>query len=130
MGSVHGQETRLDLELLSEIAKSTGIPLVLHGGSGIHPEDTKAATILNVYKVNIGAALIHGFVCGLEEAAVLPPDHEPMHQQILRHVIGKLRDIARNRLSSFGASHHGKKLLTRLVSAKEDIAERVRNGKL
>jgi fructose-bisphosphate aldolase class II len=129
VGSVHGQETRLDLELLGEIANSTGIPLVLHGGSGIHPEDTRAATELNVYKVNIGAALINGFVRGLEEGAALPPDHEPRHQQILRHVIGKLRDIARNRLSSFGASGHGNKLLTKLVSAKEDFGDRVQKGK-
>jgi fructose/tagatose bisphosphate aldolase len=130
VGSVHGQETRLDLDLLSEIAKSTGIPLVLHGGSGIHPEDTKAAAMLNVYKVNIGAALIHGFVRGLKEAADLPPDHEPRHQQILRYVIEKLRDIARNRLSSCGAPHHGKRPLTKLVSAKEDVSGRVQNGKL
>jgi len=114
---------------LGEIAKSTKIPLVLHGGSGIHPEDTKAAaTQLNVYKINIGAALIQGFVKGLEEAAALPPDHEPRHQQILRHVVRKLRGIARNRLSSFGASGHGKSLLARLVSAKEDLASRVRRA--
>jgi fructose-bisphosphate aldolase class II len=129
VGSVHGQETRLDLELLSEIAKNTGIPLVLHGGSGIHPEDTKAATKLNVYKVNIGAALINGFVRGLDEAAALPPDHEPRHQQILRHVVGKLREIARNRLSSFGASGHGHQLLAKLVSAKVDFGGRVQKGK-
>lgn len=128
VGSVHGQETRLDLNLLGEIAKSTGIPLVLHGGSGIHPDDTKAAATLNVYKINIGAALINGFVRGLEEAAGLPPDHEPRHQQILRHVVGKLRGIARSRLSSFGASGHGKRLLAELVSAKDDFAGRVRKG--
>ncbi|MBV9997751.1 MAG: class II fructose-bisphosphate aldolase [Verrucomicrobia bacterium] len=128
VGSVHGQETRLDLNLLGEIAGSTGIPLVLHGGSGIHPDDTKAAAMLNVYKINIGAALINGFVRGLEEAAALPPDHEPRHQQILRHVGGKLREIARSRLSSFGASGHGKRLLARLVSGKEDLAGRVRKG--
>jgi fructose-bisphosphate aldolase, class II len=128
VGSVHGQQTRLDLDLLSEIANSTGIPLVLHGGSGIHPEDTKAAAMLNVYKINIGAALIEGFVKGLEEAAALPPDHEPRHQQILRHVVAKLRSIARHRLSSFGASGHGKGLLTSLVTAKEDITARVQRG--
>ena len=129
VGSVHGQETRLDLDLLSEIAKSTGIPLVLHGGSGIHPEDTRAAATLNVYKINIGAALINGFVHGVEEAAALPPGEEPRHQQMLRHVAGKLRDIARDRLSRFGASGHGKKLLTTLISAKEDLAGRVRQVK-
>ncbi|MBV9392079.1 MAG: class II fructose-bisphosphate aldolase, partial [Verrucomicrobia bacterium] len=114
VGSVHGQRTRLDLDLLAEIAKGTGIPLVLHGGSGIHPEDARAATQLNVYKINIGAALIEGFVAGLEEGAALPQDHEPKHQRILRHVTEKLCAIARSRLSLFGASGHGTKLLAQL----------------
>src|SRR6201997_4487916 len=43
VGSVHGQETRLNLDLLSEIAKITRIPLVLHGGRGIHTQDTRGA---------------------------------------------------------------------------------------
>ena len=77
VGSEHGQSSRLDLELLGEIAEKTGIPLVMHGGSGIHPEDAKAATQLNVYKINIGAALINGFVEGLVEGAELPADQEP-----------------------------------------------------
>jgi fructose-bisphosphate aldolase class II len=128
VGSVHGQATRLDLNLLGEIAKSTGIPLVMHGGSGIHPDDAKAATQLGVYKINIGAALINGFVEGLVEGAALPKDHEPKHQQILRHVIDKLRGIAQTRLSLFGASGHGKTLLSELSTAKEDIQDRVRTS--
>ena len=126
VGSEHGQSSRLDLDLLGDIAKNTGIPLVLHGGSGIHPEDAKAATKLNVYKINIGAALINGFVDGMAEGAALAPDQEPKHQRILRHVIAKLRDIARSRLSLFGASGHGKKLLVVLETAEADFAERVR----
>lgn len=126
VGSEHGQSSRLDLQLLGDIAETTGIPLVLHGGSGIHPDDAKAATKLNVYKINIGAALINGFVAGLAEGADLPPDHEPMHQRILRHVVAKLREIARSRLSLFGASGHGKKLLVELDTAEADLVEKVR----
>jgi fructose-bisphosphate aldolase class II len=125
VGSEHGHSSRLDLELLTDIAEKTGIPLVLHGGSGIHPEDAKLATKLNVYKINIGAALISGFVAGLAEGADLAPDQEPEHQRILRHVIAKLRDIARNRISLFGASGHGKKLLVQLDAAESDLAGRV-----
>ena len=128
VGSMHGQKSRLDLDLLSQVAESTHIPLVLHGGSGIHPDDIKVAANLNVYKVNIGAALIRGFVEGMEEGAALPPDHEPRHQQILRHVTAKLRDIARHRLSLFGASGHGRKMLQQLVVAKDDLSERVQRG--
>ena len=125
VGSEHGQNSRLDLELLGDIAEKTGIPLVLHGGSGIHPEDAEAATKLNVYKINIGAALINGFVAGLAEGAELAPDPEPKHQRILRHVIAKLRDIARSRISLFGASGHGKKLLVQLDTAERDLGESV-----
>ncbi|MBV9642207.1 MAG: class II fructose-bisphosphate aldolase [Verrucomicrobia bacterium] len=125
VGSEHGQSSRLDLQLLSDIAESTGIPLVLHGGSGIHPDDAKAATQLNVYKINIGAALINGFVAGLAEGAELAPDHEPTHQRILRHVVAKLREIARSRLSLFNASGHGKKLLVELETAEGDLGEKV-----
>jgi fructose-bisphosphate aldolase class II len=126
VGSEHGQSSRLDLQLLGDIAESTDIPLVLHGGSGIHPDDAKAATRLNVYKINIGAALINGFVEGLVEGAELAPDQEPRHQRILRHVVAKLREIARSRLSLFGASGHGKKLLIELDTAEADTAEKIR----
>jgi hypothetical protein len=81
-----------------------------------------------VYKVNIGAALIRGFVEGLGEAAAFPSDHQPRHQQILRHMITKLRDIARQRLSLFRASGHGKALLEKLVTTKEDVANRVQRA--
>jgi len=126
VGSEHGSASRLNLNLLSEIAEKTGIPLVLHGGSGIHPEDVKAAIQLNVYKVNIGAALINGFVEGLAEGMELQPNHEPKHQQIMRYVTAKLRDIARGRISLFGASGHGKKLQIELGTAAADFPERVR----
>jgi fructose-bisphosphate aldolase, class II len=128
VGSTHGQTSRLDLELLSKIAESTRIPLVMHGGSGIHPDDIKFVASLNVYKVNIGAALIRGFVEGLQEGLALPPDYEPPHQVILRHVTTKLREIARHRLSLFGASGHGRKLLEQLAVAKEDLKDRVQRA--
>jgi fructose-bisphosphate aldolase class II len=128
VGSEHGQQTRLDLKLLGEIAKSTRIPLVLHGGSGIHPDDAKAATQLGVYKINIGQALINGFVEAMAEGASLPRNHDPRHQQIMRHVTDKLRDIARTRLSLFGASGHGTKLVAELAQAKTDVLDRVRTS--
>jgi fructose-bisphosphate aldolase, class II len=130
VGSEHGQQTRLDLKLLGDIAKSTGIPLVLHGGSGIHPDDARAATQLGVYKINIGQALISGFVEGMAEGAALPKNHEPRHQQILRYVKDKLRDIARTRLTLFGASGHGTGLASELALAKTDLADRVRTSVL
>jgi hypothetical protein len=44
--------SRLDLKLLEEIANVTPSPLVLHGGSGIHPDDLRESFKMNVVKVN------------------------------------------------------------------------------
>lgn len=57
VGSEHGSQSRLDLHLLREIADQVRGPLVLHGGSGIHIEDLRAALKLGVVKVNVGSAL-------------------------------------------------------------------------
>lgn len=57
VGSEHGQASRLDLGLLRAVAGAVQGPLVLHGGSGIHPEDLGAALGCGVVKVNVGSAL-------------------------------------------------------------------------
>ena len=54
-GNVHGKykgEPRLDFERLEAIRDITGIPLVLHGGSGISPADFKRAVSLGISKIN------------------------------------------------------------------------------
>lgn len=57
VGSEHGGEGRLDLDLLGKIAERVRGPLVLHGGSGIPEADLRAAVKLGVVKVNVGSAL-------------------------------------------------------------------------
>jgi fructose-bisphosphate aldolase class II len=65
VGSVHGPlmreyqklEARLDLEHLQRIHEATGIPLVLHGGSGIKKEYILEATRRGIAKINIGTVV-------------------------------------------------------------------------
>jgi fructose-bisphosphate aldolase, class II len=57
VGSEHGQNSRLDLRRLEQIADAVQAPLVLHGGSGIASDDVPAALGLGVVKINIGSAL-------------------------------------------------------------------------
>lgn len=68
IGNIHGaisatakgQEkvrARLNLELLDRINRSAGVPLVLHGGSGIQREPLREAFRRGIAKVNIGAAV-------------------------------------------------------------------------
>ena len=46
VGTVHGfyrAEPNLDFDLIAELKHPPGVPLVMHGGSGLSCEDTRAA---------------------------------------------------------------------------------------
>ncbi|HCI73328.1 MAG TPA: ketose-bisphosphate aldolase [Lachnospiraceae bacterium] len=54
-GTAHGiykAKPVLDLELVGTIAKRTGLPLVMHGGSGVSPEDYRAGIRNGLRKIN------------------------------------------------------------------------------
>ena len=68
IGNVHGAisagmkdrkkvEARLDLDHLARLAEATGIPLVLHGGSGIKQEYLAGAVARGIAKVNIATEI-------------------------------------------------------------------------
>ena len=57
VGNLHGMlksggDPRLDIELVARLRAAAGVPLVLHGGSGITDEDFTAA-------IKAGIAMIH-----------------------------------------------------------------------
>lgn len=65
IGNSHGKykgEPDLDFERLKAIREVTGIPLVLHGGSGISAADFRKAISLGIAKIN--------FFTGMAEAAM------------------------------------------------------------
>jgi len=54
-GTAHGiykEKPVLDLELVKTIAERTGLPLVMHGGSGVSPEDYKTGIHNGLRKIN------------------------------------------------------------------------------
>lgn len=56
LGSVHGPykgEPNLGFAEMEEIGKTTGLPLVLHGGTGIPTADIKRAISLGTAKINV-----------------------------------------------------------------------------
>ena len=69
VGNVHGRykgEPRLRWDVLQDIAVRTHIPLVLHGASGIPPEELVKAAAMNVGKVNFNTELRTGVLATLE----------------------------------------------------------------
>jgi ketose-bisphosphate aldolase len=68
IGNIHGAvgeatknekkiEARLSLSHLETLSRATGIPLVLHGGSGIRQEDMRASLTRGITKVNVGTEI-------------------------------------------------------------------------
>lgn len=58
LGSAHGPykgEPKLDFEKMNEISQAVKIPLVLHGASGLYPEQIKKAISLGTAKINVNA---------------------------------------------------------------------------
>jgi fructose-bisphosphate aldolase, class II len=121
VGSVHGQSSRLDLPLLEEIAEATPAPLVLHGGSGIHPDDVREATTLNVVKINIGADIVRAWMNGLKEGALLESGHEPPHLVMMQYAGEKVTEVAQAKLALMGGSNRAKPLLREFEEAAEDL---------
>ncbi len=100
VGSEHGQRSRLDLERLRRIADRAPGPLVLHGGSGIDPDDLRRAIALGVVKVNIGHDLFASLLAGLKEGLAQTTDHYRVLEQ---GMVGP-REEARRRFVLTGAA--------------------------
>lgn len=71
VGIVHGvipglKPEPLAIKRIEEIRDATGIPLVLHGASGIPEDEVQAAKKAGVHKFNADTDLRHAFRAGLE----------------------------------------------------------------
>ena len=77
IGNVHGfyrGEPNLQFELLAEIERRTGVPLVLHGGTGIPVDDIRKAIRLGVSKINFGTGMRSSFIRTLRETLATNTD--------------------------------------------------------
>jgi ketose-bisphosphate aldolase len=72
IGTVHGfykKAPKLRFDLIEEVASLTGVPLVMHGGSGLSVDDFKKSIHCGISKVNVGTELKHAFASQLCKAA-------------------------------------------------------------
>src|SRR5208282_4357729 len=78
IGNIHGAvgeatkdqkkvEARLALDHLAKLAGVTGVPLVLHGGSGIKQADMLASMKKGIAKVNVGTEIRQAYEQGLKD---------------------------------------------------------------
>lgn len=87
IGNIHGAitgaakdqkkvEARLNIEHLQRIAQLTGIPLVLHGGSGIKKEYVLEAIKNGITKINVGTEVRQAYEKGLGKNSIVKEAQE------------------------------------------------------
>ncbi|MCB6344591.1 class II fructose-bisphosphate aldolase [Enterocloster lavalensis] len=70
VGTVHGfyaTKPKLDFERIEKIKELTGLPLVMHGGSGISVEDTQRAIRCGIRKINYFSYMSNAGVRAVKE---------------------------------------------------------------
>ncbi len=101
VGNIHGialSEPQLDFERIAQIKKSAGVPLVLHGGSGIEPQDIKKAISAGISIVHINTDIRVAYVEALKKSLAQNPDETTPYklyplviEAVQRVVEGKLK---------------------------------------
>lgn len=103
LGSVHGPykgEPNLGFAEMEEIGKLTGVPLVLHGGTGIPTKDIQKSVSLGTAKINVNTE--NQIASAKRVREVLAADSEiydprkylgPAREVIKETVIGKMREF-------------------------------------
>lgn len=103
LGSVHGPykgKPHLGFDRMKTIAETTGLPLVLHGGTGIPLEDVRRAISLGTAKVNVNTENQLASVRRIREVLLANPDLYdprkylgPAREAIRETVKGLMRDF-------------------------------------
>lgn len=105
VGNIHGmfgkaKNPRLQIDLIREIRKVAGIPLVLHGGSGVTDEDFAAAIRAGISLIHISTELRVAWRKGLEDALKDHPD-EIAPYKILGDVVEDVEKVVEERIKLF-----------------------------
>lgn len=102
IGNLHGtyeHEQRLDIERLSLLKENANCYFSLHGGSGLFPEDVKAAIKNGVVKVNINTELRTVYRSTLEN--VLKGSDEVAIYKIMPPVMAAVTDVVEEKIKLF-----------------------------
>jgi len=102
IGNIHGPiskaqrhqekvEARLNLRHLRKLAKATGIPLVLHGGSRVRPGDVRRAFTSGIAKINVATEIRQAYEASFRETGSIRKAGEAVY----RRTRSLIRDIYR-----------------------------------
>ena len=104
VGSIHGMiksgKPHINGELVSEIKKATGIPLVLHGGSGLRDEDFTNAIEAGISIIHISTEIRLAYDEALKKSLLDNPN-ETTPYKILQPAVAAIEKVVEARLKLF-----------------------------
>lgn len=105
VGTAHGiykGEPKIAFDRIEEIADRTGVPLALHGGTGLADEVFKKAISLGCAKVNISTAIKYGFIDGFVDYHQAHREYEPLRP--LEAQLERIEQIVAKNIKLFGSA--------------------------
>jgi len=97
VGNIHGaisaafkdrkkDEARIDLDHLARLADATGLPLVMHGGTGIRKEHLLAAIKRGIAKINVGTEIRQSYETTLKETGDVSRAREAVYARTMGYL--------------------------------------------
>lgn len=105
VGSIHGMlgkglDPDLDIELIAKIRKACGVPLVLHGGSGLKDEEFVKAAQNGMAIIHINTEIREAWRRGIEASLKNNPE-EIAPYKILHGAVDAVKAVVADRLKLF-----------------------------
>ncbi len=104
VGNAHGDYAfppKLDFDRIKEISDRTGIPLVLHGGSGLADSDFKSAVKLGISKINIFTDIDKAGKAGIEKGLA---EGAGTMTSLMPYEIEAMKEVVREKITLFGTA--------------------------
>jgi len=117
IGTAHGYykgEPNVRFDLIEEINKRTGVPMALHGGTGLSDEVIQRCIKLGCAKINISTNLKHVFIdsfVGYHEQN--PKDYEPL--RVLGAQFEAMKALFKEKIQQFGGANRAPELLAKVA---------------
>lgn len=99
-GMVKGGNPKINIERIKEIREATGVPLVLHGGSGITDEEFKGAIAAGIAIIHINTEIRLAYKQGIQKyLSEFPEEIAPY--KYLKAGLQNMQSVIEKRLSLF-----------------------------
>ncbi|WP_243077661.1 ketose 1,6-bisphosphate aldolase [Pantoea sp. MQR6] len=107
IGNAHGKykgEPKLDFERLAAIRQQAGVPLVLHGGSGISDADFRRAIELGIHEINFYTGMSQAALGAIDQCMSSRNTRYDEFAEMLMAVETAISEIVMQQMQIFGSS--------------------------